>query len=286
MNTILRSHTTTLLTGLALTGLLAACGGDDDANNNTNTNNNTNNNAGVLTEVRSAAFVADGAGGTPDATGTARISRGEGGKLYVELGADFKREEGPGDTQLLLARSADNIQSQRDADAASVSMALGTIPNGGTGAMEFEVPSGVDVDDFDFVIVWCPTAGVNFGAAELPKRSGNLVADGAGGAPDATGAVKLARAGDGSLTIELGADFMQEMGPGDTQLLLARGMNNIAEQRDADASSVSAVVGTITNGATGAQTFTVPDGVDVDQFDYAIVWCPTAGVNFGAASLD
>ena len=167
MNTILRSHTTTLLTGLALTGLLAACGGDDDANNNTNTNNNTNNNAGVLTEVRSAAFVADGAGGTPDATGTARISRGEGGKLYVELGADFKQEEGPGDTQLLLARGMNNIAEQRDADASSVSAVVGTITNGATGAQTFTVPDGVDVDQFDYAIVWCPTAGVNFGAASL-----------------------------------------------------------------------------------------------------------------------
>ena len=29
------------------------------------------------------------------------------------------------------------------------------------------VPAGVNVDEFDYVIVWCPTAGVNFGVAEL-----------------------------------------------------------------------------------------------------------------------
>lgn len=235
--------------------------------------------------VRSAGLVADGAGGAPDATGTVNVVRNR-GLLSVQLGADFMQEMGPGDTQLLLARTGDNIDTQRGADAASVSAPLGIIPNGASGERSFELPAGTDIDDFDYVVVWCPTAGVNFGAAELPKRSGTLVADGAGGAPDATGSVTLMRDASGQLLIELGADFMQEMGPGDTQLILARTSENVDTQRGADPASASMSLGIIPNGASGMQSFAIPDGVDLDLFDFAIVWCPTAGVNFGAASLD
>lgn len=240
----------------------------------------------TLTTVRQANFVSDGAGGAPNASGSVHIARSESGALYVQLGDNFAQEMGPGDTQLLLARTSDNVQAQRDSDAASVSATLGTIANGASGAQEFMIPSGVNVSDFDYVIVWCPTAGVNFGAAQLPLRSGTLSADGAGGAPDATGAVSFERGEDGKLSLVLGADFAQEMGPGDTQIYLARADGNVASQRDAAASSVSAVIGTVSNGATGTMRFEVPSGVAVDGFDYAIVWCPTAGVNFGAARLN
>ncbi len=238
------------------------------------------------TVVRTATLMADGAGGAPDATGEVRIERSSDGSLVIVLGDDFTQEMGPGDTQLILARTGDNVQMQRDADASSASMSLGTIPNGASGAREFTVPAGVDLDAFDYVIVWCPTAGVNFGAAQLPLRSGILVADGAGGAPDATGSVMLVRGTANELLVELGADFMQEMGPGDTQLILAKGEGNVAEQRMAEAMNASDSLGTITNGASGMQSFEVPAGVDVDQFDFVIIWCPTAGVNFGVASLN
>jgi len=240
---------------------------------------------GTMTVVRQAGLVADGSGGAPDATGMVQVVRDNAGKLYVALGSDFSQEMGPGDTQLILARSADNVQAQRDADVASASGSLGTIPNGGSGAMQFEVPSSVDLDDFDYVIVWCPTAGVNFGAAELPRRGGSLVADGSGGAPDATGTVTVARDGDGMLTIEFGADFAQEMGPGDTQVFLTAADGNVNEQRTQSAASVSQALGTISNGATGAMSFAVPAAVNVDLYDHLIVWCPTAGVNFGVAKL-
>lgn len=236
--------------------------------------------------VRTAMLVADGAGGAPDATGTVQIERSTEGALLVAFGEDFVQEMGPGDTQVILARTGDNVQSQRDADPASASMSIGTIPNGATGAREFQVPAGVDLDAFDYVIVWCPTAGVNFGAAELPQRMGELVADGAGGAPDATGGVTLTRGPTNELLVVLQDDFMQEMGPGDTQLILAKGEGNVADQRAADATNATDSLGTIANGASGMQSFEVPAGIDVDEFDYAIIWCPSAGVNFGVARLE
>ncbi len=239
-----------------------------------------------LTEVRQADLVADGPGGTPDATGTVNISRDASGKLYIVLEDDFAQEVGPGDTQLILARGEDNVQVQRDADADNVSPALGTIPNGANGTREFEVPAGVDIDDFDYAIIWCPSAGVNFGVAELPSRSGTLAGDGDGGAPDADGSVSFARDSDGNLQIVLGDDFAQETGPGDTQVILAVGDGNVADQRTTNASNTSESIGTVPNGASGTQSFSIPESVDVDRFDHVIIWCPSAGVNFGVARLN
>lgn len=238
------------------------------------------------TVVRMGAFVNDGAGGVPNAAGTFEVVRDAAGKISLQTGADFRVDMGPGDTQLFLARSDDNIETQRSADASSVSAVIGTISNGATGALSFEIPAGVDLNDFDYAIVWCPSAAINFGAAKLPLRTGAFVADGAGGAPDATGGVAFERDASGALTVVLGADFMQEMGPGDTQLFLARGDGNINEQKMASAAAVSPALGVVPNGATGGLTLTVPAGVETDAFDYAIIWCPTAGVNFGAARLN
>lgn len=234
--------------------------------------------------VRSASFVADGAGGAPDATGTVRVLR-EGSNLSIVLGEDFSQEMGPGDTQLFLARGNGSITEQMGADPSSVSPVLGTLGNGTSGMHSFDLGSTVDLDAYDYVVVWCPTAGVVFGAAELPHRSGNLMADGSGGAPDATGMIGFARNESGKLVLELGADFMQEMGPGDTQLFLTRGTGSITEQRDAGAENVSAVIGTISNGGSGAMSFEIPSSVNADLYDHAIVWCPTAGVSFGVADL-
>ena len=218
-------------------------------------------------------------------TGSVQIVRSTGGRLLVRLGDDFAQEVGPGDTQLILARSGDNVQAQRDADPSSTSPSIGTIPNGARGTREFEIPSGVDLDDFDYVIVYCAPAGVNFGAAKLPLRAGSLAGDGAGGTPDASGDVALARDLNGDLVVQLADAFMQEAGPGDTQLILARTADNVQAQRNRDPNAASASLGTIPNGGSGARAFAVPQNVDVDLYDYAIVWCPTAGVNFGVARL-
>ena len=104
----------------ALALFATACGGDGDGNIVPDIQ------ASDLTPLRAGTFVADGAGGAPDATGSISIARGPAGGLYVALGADFMVESGPGDTQLYLAKTADNIQAQRDADPASVSAVIGT----------------------------------------------------------------------------------------------------------------------------------------------------------------
>ncbi len=105
--------------------------------------------------------------GTPSATGLVQIGTNAAGETVVELGSDFMQATGPGDTELRLAQTDENVQEQLDADPMSVSPALGIIPNGGSGSFSFTVPSSIDVNDFDNVIIWCPTAGVNFGVGTL-----------------------------------------------------------------------------------------------------------------------
>ena len=286
--TLVNSARHPLLT-LSLATLLAACGGDDEDGNN----NGPNGGNPSLTTLRTGTLVGDGAGGAPDATGGVSFGRDASGTLFVTLGNDFAQEAGPGDTQLILARTGANVQVQRDADPDSVSVSLGTVPNGFAGAQSFAVPASVNIEGFDYLIVWCPTAGVNFGAARLDSRtpdevvirSSTLEGDGAGRAPDATGSVQIVRNTDGRLLVRLGDDFAQEAGPGDTQLILARSRDNVQAQRDADPSNASPALGTIPNGGSGAREFDIPSAVDLDDFDYVIVWCPTAGVNFGAAEL-
>lgn len=237
--------------------------------------------APALVETQRGTLVGDGSGGAPDATGTVTVERDRSGALFLVLGSDFSQETGPGDTQVYLARGSGNINTQRSADPTRVSMVLGTVPNGASGARQFAIPAAVQVDDFDHVIVWCPTAGVNFGAAALSRRTGTLQGDGVGGAPDATGSVAFGRDNTQQLTIELGADFMQELGPGDTQLFLTQASGSLSDLP----TSAVVLVGTLTNGASGAQTLVVPAGTGVDAYDHVIVWCPTAGVNFGVAAL-
>jgi hypothetical protein len=149
--------------------------------------------------------------------------------------------------------------------------------------MSISVPSTVDVNAFDYAVVWCPTAAINFAAASLEGRTGQLVPE--AGSPMASGGVSLWTDADGASHVTLSADFTQGMGPGDTELRLAKSGANLQEQIDGDATSVTDAVGIIPNGATGARTFDVPGSVDPSGFGYAVVWCPTAAINFGAAAL-
>ncbi|MEL6188933.1 MAG: DM13 domain-containing protein, partial [Myxococcota bacterium] len=270
---------------LVLAAASVACGDDGDATSTPDMGSPAPN----LTVLRTGTLVGDGAGGAPDATGTINIAQATDGTLFVTLGSDFAQEMGPGDTQIILANSAENVDTQR-MNSGTLSDSLATVANGFSGEATFMIPAGLDPSAFSHAIIWCPTAGVNFGATTLSGgsapavRTASLVADGAGGAPDATGTVNVVRTGT-QLSIQLGPDFAQEMGPGDTQVILGRTGDNVDTQRMADATSVSMSLGTIPNGASGERSFDLPAGVDLDAFDWVIIWCPTAGVNFGAAEL-
>ena len=235
--------------------------------------------------------------GTPSATGSVRMAPNASGGFTLTLGADFVQAMGPGDTEVRLAMGSGNVAEQMSASADSVTAPLAIIPNAATGTQTIEIPASIDVADFSYVIIWCPTASVNFGVGELSSFAGmtptpivatsfagRLVA--VEGSPGASGGVTIApNEATGGHTIVFTGDFMQGEGPGDTEVRLAMGMGNLAEQIAADASSVTAALGIITNGATGMQTVEVPAEIDVADFSYLVVWCPTASINFGVAEL-
>lgn len=281
-----------LATALALTGGLIACG-DDDESGVTSDDTPPNSDGDEDTEppsdstqviVRSSTLSPNPETEQEFVSGTLHLTRSE-GVLSIVLDDDFEQLSGPGDTEVFFARSSENIDAQREADSANVSERLGVIPNGGSGTFSFSIGGNIDPDDYDYIVIWCPNAGVNFGWVMLPFRSGILAGNGSEDPPDASGDIEFTRNEDGNLIINLGENFMQEEGPGNTQLFLARSGDNIDEQRAEDAGSVSEVIGVIENGASGAFSFTIPEGVDVDLFDYVVVWCAPAGINFGTAQL-
>ncbi len=219
--------------------------------------------------------------GTPSATGFVGFGTNATG-MVAQLGMDFVQEMGPGDTELRLAMSDENVGDQIAADAANVSPAIGIIPNASTGTFTFDLPAGVDPLAFTHAIIWCPTAAVNFGVAELGTVAGTLA--NVEGTPSATGSITIAANATGGYTVSLGADFVQEMGPGDTEIRLAAGDGNVAEMIAEDAGSVSAALGIIPNAATGARSFDVSIP-NLASYTHAIIWCPTAAVNFGAGAI-
>ncbi len=276
----LQTPITLTLSSILAIGLVA-CGGSEDGDDG----NNNNTTDIPQTVVRSAGLT--NIDGTPSATGSVSIRTDAAGKRYVYLGKDFVQAMGPGDTELRLAKGSNNVADQQAADGASVSPAIGIIPNGASGDFLFDIPAGVDDASFGFVIVWCPTAGVNFGVGsfgEAGNRQWSATLTNVDGTPSATGMVTITETGVGSFKLELGSDFSQDMGPGDTEIRIAVGNSNVADQIAADDSSVSAALGIVPNGSSGAMSFDFT-GAEPSDFGYVIIWCPTAGVNFGLGAL-
>lgn len=258
---------------------LAACGGTEEGDDGNNTIDIPQ------TVVRSAGLM--NIDGTPSATGSVSIRTDAAGKRYVYLGKDFVQAMGPGDTELRLAKGSNNVADQQAADGSSVSPAIGIIPNGASGDFLFEIPAGVDDAAFGFVIVWCPTAGVNFGVGsfgEAGNRQWTATLVNVDGTPSATGMVTITETGVGSFKLELGSDFAQAMGPGDTEIRLARTSDNVADQLAADDSSASGSLGIVPNASSGAMSFDF-SGAEPSDYGFVIIWCPTAGVNFGVGGL-
>ncbi len=153
---------TKLLPVAALAMGIAACGSDTEPAN-TNNSNNTATIPGTVLRSGSLTNV----DGTPSATGSISMRMDDAGKKYLYLSSDFVQEMGPGDTELRLAKAGTSIAEQMAADASNVSPAIGIIPNAATGEFLFEIPDSVDASSFSHAIVWCPTAGVNFGAGSI-----------------------------------------------------------------------------------------------------------------------
>ncbi len=88
-----------------------------------------------------------------------------------------------------------------------------------------------------------------------------------------TGTVEVVANADGSHTIILGDDFSLDGAPDPRVGLGSNGYY--------DGNTDSGVLGSL----TGAQSFTVPAGVDVSKFNEVYIWCEKFSVPLGVAKL-
>ena len=112
-------------------------------------------------------------------------------------------------------------------------------------------------------------------------RTGRFVAQ---DEPSTRGMVSIAVDPMGQSFLALGDDFTTAFHTGSVALYLAATDDNLADQRDERAGSVSPRIATTTR--TGAQTYALPQGVDASAFGTVVVYCEPAQVNFGAATLE
>jgi hypothetical protein len=156
------------LGSIALLLLLASCTPTPSNNNSTNNSTPTATPSAVSTTEpkpsgRSGSFVA----GEHPTEGRVSIIN-ENGKNYIELDQAFKTDKGP-DLFVVLHRSKDIITDSKppsypikEGEYISIS-ALQNI----TGSQRYEIPSNVNLSDYNSVAIWCKQFNVTFGTAAL-----------------------------------------------------------------------------------------------------------------------
>lgn len=102
---------------------------------------------------RSGSFV-DGAHPT---SGSAVVLSDGGSQRVLRLEQDFATDNGP-DLNVYLTSSADGFGDEY--------VDLGDL-KGNIGSQNYEIPTAVDLDLYDNVVIWCVRFGVGFGSAEL-----------------------------------------------------------------------------------------------------------------------
>lgn len=107
--------------------------------------------------------------GSYQANGTATLVQNTSGDLTVEFGSDFSSSAGPG-VYVFLGK---NITGPFDYTPGSMVMTTTSVQLSPdrlmtfNGARTFQVPASVDINDYDYVVLWCVTVNGLFGYAEL-----------------------------------------------------------------------------------------------------------------------
>ena len=120
------------------------------------------------------------------------------------------------------------------------------------------------------------TLAIIAGLATAPASAETVSTGTFTGASDhiTTGAVEVVKNADGSHTIVLGDDFSLDGAPDPRVGLGKDGFYN--------GNTDSGVLGSL----TGGQSFVVPAGVDVSQFNEVYIWCEKFSVPLGVAKLN
>ena len=99
-------------------------------------------------------------------SGTVSVIEKKDGKRILKL-TNFKTSSGP-DLYVYFFKTKEAKDGKSLKDVESIS--LGTLKSI-SGDQEYEVPSNINLDDFQAVSIWCEEFTVNFAAASLSKKS-------------------------------------------------------------------------------------------------------------------
>jgi hypothetical protein len=99
-------------------------------------------------------------------TGTATIHRLENGDRVLRL-TDFATSNGP-DVRIVLVAAADANDNATVTQSATIE--LGQL-KGNKGDQNYLLPSGVDLEQYRAVTIWCHRFSVNFGTAPLMRAT-------------------------------------------------------------------------------------------------------------------
>lgn len=155
-----------------------------------------------------------------------------------------------------------------------------------TGAHSYVVPNGVDINDFDYVLVQCTSANILWGFANLSDvvttRIGSFTPDRPSVYP-LTGNVFMTN-DNGVYTVNFGNNFATIQGLV-LEVFLAK-TSVLDTLRDV-------VISTLPLGPnidfmdpiTGAHSFPVPHGIGFYEFPYVIIQCTVANLPWGYANL-
>jgi len=155
-----------------------------------------------------------------------------------------------------------------------------------SGAHSYTVPTGVDVNDFDFVLVQCTSANILWGYANLVNteviRNGNFVANMPSVYP-ISGDVILT-SNNGAMTVDFASNFATIQGI-TLEVFLSK-TNSLNTATDVLVSTIPLGPGIPFQGPiTGAHTFNVPAGIGLYEYSYVLVQCTSANILWGYANI-
>ncbi len=188
---------------------------------------------------------------------------------FVKLGSDFKTDAGP-DLHIWLVND--------DANPATNHLDLGKLTTN-QGTQRFAIPANTALANYSHIYIWCESVSELFGKANLtptpdpdpdPDPKPVTIAEGSFSG-DSVGDLEIVQTGP-KRVINLASNFMAN-GTDDVSLYLAK-----------DAAGADFVdLGKLAK--TGAQSFAIPDSLDLEVFTYVIVWCNTISEVIGTANL-
>ncbi len=205
------------------------------------------------------------------------------GNLIVDFASNFQTIQGI--TLEVFLGKANALNTATDVLISTIPLGPG-IPFQGpiTGAHSYTVPSGIDINDFDYVLVQCTSANILWGYTELTtvSRNSNFVANMPNVYP-ISGDASLSD-DNGNLTVHFDSNFATIQGI-TLEVFLSK-QNMLNTSTDVKVSTIPLGPGIPFQGPiTGSHTFTVPAGVDFYEFSYILVQCTSANILWGYVNI-